>query len=187
MTPGLAIRQPGAGRALRRRALAALVFGLAGAVVSLAQAQPVGAMAPMGPHGLPAYHGMGPAQAWAPMMTERMLEAAGASPEQKTKVREILKSAHDDLAKLRVGAPDLRQQMMALMVAPQVDAAAAEALRQQMMARHDAASKRLLQAMLEASAVLTPEQRQKLAERMKARRDMMQRHQRERQAIEPRS
>jgi Spy/CpxP family protein refolding chaperone len=37
----------------------------------------------------------------------------------------------------------------------------------------------MMQAMLDASAVLTPEQRTKLAERMKQRRDMMQqRHQR---------
>ena len=77
--------------------------------------------------------------------------------------------------------------MMALMAAPQVDAAAAEALRQQLQARRDVASKRQLQAMLDVGAVLTPEQRQKLADRMKSRQDMMKRHHRERQANEPRS
>jgi Spy/CpxP family protein refolding chaperone len=72
--------------------------------------------------------------------------------------------------------------MLALLLAPQVDAAAAEALRQQLQARHDGASKRHLQAMLDAGAVLTPEQRQTLAARLNARREMMERHRRERQA-----
>jgi len=43
-----------------------------------------------------------------------------------------------------------------------------------MLAQHDQASKRVLQAMLDASKVLTPEQRAKLGERMKQRRAAMQ-------------
>ena len=39
-------------------------------------------------------------------------------------------------------------------------------------------------AMLEVSRVLTPEQRKQMAEQMSQRREMMQRHQRERQAID---
>jgi Spy/CpxP family protein refolding chaperone len=45
-----------------------------------------------------------------------------------------------------------------------------ESLRQEMVQRHDQASKRMTQAMLEAAQVLTPEQRTKLAEAMKERR-----------------
>jgi Spy/CpxP family protein refolding chaperone len=41
-----------------------------------------------------------------------------------------------------------------------------------------------MQAMLDASAVLTPDQRGKLAERMKQRREMMERHQRERRTLD---
>jgi len=41
-----------------------------------------------------------------------------------------------------------------------------------------------MQALLDASAVLTPEQRVQLAERIKQRGDMMQRHQQERRALE---
>ena len=48
-----------------------------------------------------------------------------------------------------------------------------ESLRQQMLALHDQASKRRMQAMVDASQVLTPEQRVKLAERMKQRGEMM--------------
>jgi protein CpxP len=53
-----------------------------------------------------------------------------------------------------------------------------------MLAQHDAASKRMLQAMLDVSRVLTPEQRAKLAERMQQRREMMQRHDKERRQLD---
>jgi periplasmic protein CpxP/Spy len=43
-----------------------------------------------------------------------------------------------------------------------------------MLAQHDQASKRVLQAMLDVSKVLTPEQRATLGERMKQRQAMMQ-------------
>jgi Spy/CpxP family protein refolding chaperone len=74
--------------------------------------------------------------------------------------------------------------MQALFTQPTVDANAAESLRQQMLARHDAASKRMMQAMLDVSRVLTPEQRQQLAQHMKQRRDMMERHMKERRQLD---
>jgi Spy/CpxP family protein refolding chaperone len=46
-------------------------------------------------------------------------------------------------------------------------------------------SRRVTQAILDASRVLTPEQRAKLAERMKQRRDMAERHRRERTELAP--
>jgi protein CpxP len=168
----------------RQFAALTLLLALSGAVLTAVQAQPLGGM---GPHGR-AHHGAGMGSAVGPMMMNgKMLEAAGASAEQKAQVHEIFKAAHDDMVKQHQGGQDLQQQMMALMLAPKIDAAAAEALRQQMLARHEAVSKRQLQAMLETSAVLTPEQRQHLAERLQARRDMMERHRRERDAAEPRS
>ena len=184
-------RQAGLGT-VRHRVAALLLVALTGAAVSVAHAQPAGpagAAPGMAPGGMQAsaHHGMGHGMAGAGMMSERMLDAAGASAEQKAKVRDLLKAAQDDRRKQHEGDHELHQKMMALMAAPQVDAAAAEALRQQLQARRDVASKRQLQAMLDVGAVLTPEQRQKLADRMKSRQDMMQRHHRERQANEPRS
>jgi protein CpxP len=44
-----------------------------------------------------------------------------------------------------------------------------------MLAQHDQASKRMMQAMLEASRVLTPEQRAKMADMAGQRRAMMER------------
>jgi len=117
-------------------------------------------------------------------LPERLLDEVGASPEQKTKVRDIFKAAQADMAKQHEAGRELHRQMAQAMAAPQVDAAAVEALRQKQLAQHDAHSKRMVSAMLEAGAVLTPEQRQKLAQRLKTRQDMMERHHRERQSMD---
>ncbi|MBC7938423.1 MAG: Spy/CpxP family protein refolding chaperone, partial [Chitinophagaceae bacterium] len=81
-------------------------------------------------------------------------------------------------------ARGLHQQAQALFTQPTVDARAAETLRQQMLAQHDTRSKRMLQAMLDVSRVLTPAQRQQIGERMNQRRSMMERHRGERDTLE---
>lgn len=152
----------------------ALVLALAGGATQLAQAMPgEGPMA----HGRMGGHG-------GMMMSGRLLQAAGATAEQQTRIQEIMKAAHDDIRKQHQAAGDLRAQMMQVFTAPTVDARAAEALRQKQLAMHDAASKRMLQAMTDAAAVLTPEQRQTVAEQISKRRDMMERHRRERDSID---
>jgi protein CpxP len=65
--------------------------------------------------------------------------------------------------------------MRQLFTQPTVDARAVETLRQQMLAQHDQASKRMMQAMLDGSRVLTPEQRAKMADMAGQRRAMMER------------
>ena len=69
----------------------------------------------------------------------------------------------------------LHDQMRQLFTQPTVDARAVETLRQQLLAQHDQASKRMMQAMLEGSRVLTPEQRAKMADMAGQRRAMMER------------
>lgn len=155
-----------------RLSAAALLVAAAGLAVAPAQAQPQPGM--HGPQHA-AMHRMAPGMhGGMAMIPERMLDAVGASAEQKAKLREIFKAAGDDLRGQRESGRALHAQMMTLMAAPQVDAAAAEALRQQQMAAHDTASKRMLQARLDAQAVLTPEQRVQLAERMAQRQQHMQ-------------
>lgn len=179
---------------LRYLTVFTLAMALFGATVDLAQAQPMagmgGGMGGMGMHHgahKAAHHPHG-GPGGMMMMSEHMLDTVGASAEQKTRVRDILKTAQDEQRQQREAGQALHQQMMQLLTAPKIDAAAAEALRQQQQVRHDAASKRMLLAMLDVQAVLTPEQRAKLAETMKARQDMMGRHQRERQQLQaPRS
>jgi Spy/CpxP family protein refolding chaperone len=142
---------------------------LAGVVIALAGATAVTAFA----HGRGG-HDMGQGGPFMGRMSERMLDHVDATPEQRAQVRQITEAAAADLKAQRETGRALHQQAMDLFKQPTVDANAAEALRQQMLAQHDQASKRMLQAMLDVSRVLSPEQRAQLAERMAQRRQMMQ-------------
>lgn len=112
-----------------------------------------------------------------------VLDAAGASDEQRTKVRAIMQAAMADLKPLRDTAKANRQQMSQLLSAATIDANAVEAARQRNLAQHDAVSRRMTQAMVDAANVLTPEQRAKAATQMAAQREMMQRHRGERESM----
>ena len=157
--------------------IVALTVALAGAFVSVAHAQAASAPAPQGHFG---HGGFGDGR-----MLERMLDSVNASPDQRSRIHDIMKSAMTDLKTQRESARNLHDQALTLFAQPTVDARAVESVRQQMLQQHDQASRRWMQAMLDASAVLTPDQRAQLAERMKQRRDMMQqRHQRNRSGQE---
>ncbi len=150
-----------------------VLLALAAATAQTAQAQPAGE--PHGPrHGM--RHG-GPDMAMdSPRMVERMLDAVSASAEQRAQIKQLTDAARADMKAQHDSGRQLREQSAALFAQPTVDARAAEALRQQMLARHDQASKRQLQLMLDISRVLTPEQRKLLADRMVQRRAMMEKH-----------
>jgi periplasmic protein CpxP/Spy len=167
-----------------RLMVAALTLTAAGVWVSIAQAQPAD-----GARGGAAHHAMhGGAHMGGPLggrMLGRALDSVNATPEQRTRIREIMQGAAADVRQQREASRGLREQAVALFAAPTVDARAVEALRQQMVQQHDQSSRRWTQALLDASAVLTPEQRQQLAERLKQRREMGERHQRERRALDP--
>lgn len=107
-----------------------------------------------------------------------LLHKAGASEAQRSQIEAIFKAAHDDLAGQRDAGRKLHEQMRALFAAPTIDAAAIEALRQRMSARHEAESKRMSQALIDAARVLTPEQRAKIAEAMQKRGARMSDHHR---------
>ncbi len=117
---------------------------------------------PGGP-GMPGMHGEG-----GPMfLGGRLLKDVGASDAQQKQIRDIFDAAHKDLKAQHEQGRQWHDQMAALLSAPKVDAAAVEQLRQQMNAQHEAASKRMTQAMVDAANVLTAEQRAKLGELMK--------------------
>jgi protein CpxP len=160
---------------------AALLAAVLGTVTLSAWAQPGG----FG-HGGPGMHEGGPGMGM--MMggrgLERMLDSINATAEQRAQIKQIADSARTDMLAQRDSGKGLREQMAKLFAAPTVDANAVEALRAQMMAQHDAQSRRMTQAMVEASRVLTPEQRKQLADRMAQRREMMQRHLQERQQLD---
>lgn len=117
-------------------------------------------------------------------MLQRMLDRVKATPEQRTQIQQILQANAGDMRAQHEAGRALRDQAMALFAQPTVDEAALEALRQKQLAMHEAASKRMTAAMVQVGRVLTQEQRKQMADYMTQRRDMMQRHWRERQAIE---
>lgn len=106
--------------------------------------------------------------------SERLLDSVGATAEQKLQIRQIGEAARADLKAQREAAAPLREQARGLMTQPNIDANAVEVVRQQMLAQHDQASRRMAQALVEMGRVLTPEQRQSLAERMAQRQTLMQ-------------
>lgn len=161
-----------------RRALRGTLLGVALAIGSAVSLTALAAPHEHhGPHGGGMVHGR---------MIERMLDTAGASDAQRAQIRQIAQSAAADLKGQREAGKALRERQMQLFTAPTVDANAVEQLRQQQLAQHDQASKRMTQAMLDISRVLTPEQRVKIAERMQARRELMQRQHQERSELERR-
>lgn len=134
---------------------------------------------PDGPGGKHAHHrhgrhGGGPGGILNPRRLDRLLDEVKATDAQRAQIRQISGAARDDLRKLHEGGSDLRGQSLALLTQPTIDTAAAEAVRQQMLAQHDAMSKRTLTAMLDMANVLTPEQRAQLGEKMKQRHEKMQ-------------
>lgn len=155
--------------ALRRGLLAGLVLALS-LGGGLSRAADEGARG----HGGPVMGAMHePSPEHLGRMVDRMLDVAAASEPQRTQIRQIVQAAAADLKPQREAGRALHEQQMKLFVQPTVDPAAVEQLRQQMLAHHDQVSRRMTQALLDISGVLTPEQRVKVAERMKARGGMM--------------
>jgi Spy/CpxP family protein refolding chaperone len=173
-----------------RLLLATLVVAVAGSMAQTAIAGPHGGMgghdtmADRGHHegmmGGPGMVGMGGMH--QPRHMDRLLDSVNATAEQRAQIKQITDAARADLNAQRDTGRKLHEQGQALFLQPNVDARAVEALRQQMLAQHDQASKRMTQAMLDVSKVLTPEQRKAMGERMAQRRSMMQRHRAERDA-----
>lgn len=194
-----------------RRVLATSVVALACGISVAAWAQPYGGpgrgwhaagMGAGGGYGPGMGHGMGPGMGHGPgagfgagmgpgmgLMggpgMARALDGVGATAEQKAQIQQILQAARTDMRAQRDSGAALHEQMRSLFAQPNVDARAVETLRQQMLARHDAASKRMTQAMLDASKVLTPEQRAKLGERMKQRAEVMRERQQRMEREQP--
>ena len=177
-------------RAFRLFTLTALI-GFIGAVSQIAHAAP-GGQGAMGEHGdMAAMGGRGTGMDGGGQMGQmghmshmsRVLDRVGASAEQKAQIKTIMESAHNELKPVHAQMKLLRDQSTALFTQPAVDANAAEALRLQMQTLHGQVSKRMLQAMVESSRVLTPDQRAKMADMMNKRRAMAERHRAEAESL----
>jgi len=144
-----------------------MLMAVLGTLAVTAWAQPMGGR--MGHHG----GGMDGMMMGGRMM-DRVLDGLDATDAQRSQIKQITQAAAADLKAQRDASRELRQRGMDIFTAPNVDANAAEAVRQQMLAQHDQASRRMMLAMIDISRVLTPEQKAKLAERMKERAAKMQ-------------
>lgn len=179
------------GRPVRVLALTVLVSALSGMVQASHAAPGMAGGRPGAMHaegaGDGGHGGHGGPGGWAlgnPRMMDRLLDSINATTEQRTQIKLIATAAQTDLQAQRTQGRALHQQGQALFTQTTVDARAAEALRVQMLTLHDQTSKRRLQMMLDISRVLTPEQRLKLAERMKQRQAMSERHRAEREGLD---
>lgn len=129
-------------------------------------------------HGGSSRHGggMGP-MAMGGRGLDRLLDQVKATDAQRQQIKKIADAARQDLDQQHQGMRKLHEQSLTLLSQPKLDAGAAEKLRQQMLAQHDAVSKRSLQAMLDMAQVLTPEQRAQVAQHFKQREEQRaQRH-----------
>ncbi len=105
---------------------------------------------------------------------ERMLKhlyvEIDATDAQKQQLAPIVKQAAQELLPLRDKIRAARRQAIALLTGDRIDRAAIERLRGDQLQLAEQGSKRLVQAIADAAEVLTPEQRQLLAERLQHRR-----------------
>lgn len=148
----------------------------AGMLLAISATVALSAWAAPGEGGHGRHHGGGAAHGMfmgSGRHLDRMLDTVNASEAQRAQIKQIVSQAAADLKGSRESSRSLRERSMQIFAAPSVDPAAAESVRQQMIAQHDATSRRTLQAMLDISRVLTPEQRGKLGELMKQRQERM--------------
>jgi periplasmic protein CpxP/Spy len=103
----------------------------------------------------------------------RLIKDVGGTPEQKNRLLAIWTAALTDLRPLREQMRQARRAGLELLAATVIDRRALEQQRVTQMQLADARSKRMVQAMADAAEVLTPEQRLKVADRIKRR---MERH-----------
>jgi periplasmic protein CpxP/Spy len=152
----------------------ALAAALVGAVASQALSQGGPPWHPggfMGPHS----HMGGPfdparAEDRADRMVRHLAIEIDASAEQQDKLRMLVKGAVNDLLPLRQKVESAHERGHSLLTQPTIDRAAIEAFRAEHVAALDAASRRVAKALGDAAEVLTPDQRRKIDDHLRARR-----------------
>ena len=109
-------------------------------------------------------HGAMHADAMAHM--QQMLDAVGATADQKAKIASILHAGFAPMMQMHAEMKRAHASLHALITAPTIDRVALEQLRSREMAALDAASRGMVKAMADAAEVLRPDQRAKLAAMM---------------------
>jgi periplasmic protein CpxP/Spy len=109
-------------------------------------------------------------EAHADRMVRHLSIEIDATAEQQDKLRAIVRDAVKDLLPMREKIMSARATARDLLTQQTVDRAAIEKFRTDMLATHDAVSKRLVQAVADAAEVLTPEQRRRISDMVAAHR-----------------
>jgi periplasmic protein CpxP/Spy len=99
----------------------------------------------------------------ADRMIRHLAVEIDATAEQQDKLRSVVRGAVKDLLPVREKLLAARATARDLLTQQTIDRAAIEKLRADQIEVHDAASKRIVQAVADAAEALTPEQRRKLA------------------------
>jgi protein CpxP len=136
---------------------------LAGLVFALAFGAPSALASLFGRRGLHE-HDPERLQKRAAFATELVLREVEATPEQTAQVQAIVASAIAELAGVREQHEARRDALLAELVQPEISRTSLQALRAEEIALWDATSARLVDALVDAAAVLTPEQRERLLE-----------------------
>jgi Spy/CpxP family protein refolding chaperone len=133
------------------RAVKTVLFASALALCGLAsQAQEPMHEGPMPGHEMMAHRAM------------HDLQVAGATDAQKEQIHAIFKQAMADMKPAHEQLRKLHEQGEVLLAAPVIDSQAVMALHAQAQAQRDAIGTRMARALVDAAAVLTPEQRAKI-------------------------
>ncbi len=98
-----------------------------------------------------------------------LLEDVGATEAQRRQIRDIYTAARADLSTLRSQVLSLRQRQLALWSAATIDAVSMEAVRKQLQDVRGQVEARLQRALVDAGRVLSPDQRQKMSQRLAGR------------------
>jgi len=97
---------------------------------------------------------------------QRILDRVGATPAQRDQIRAIWSGLRTQLRAERGQHKNLRQQMVAALTAPTINAGEVERLRKQSMASADKISALFTQGMVASAQVLTPDQRKLAGEEL---------------------
>jgi protein CpxP len=95
-----------------------------------------------------------------------LLGAAGASDAQKAQIKAIFVALRPQMQNLRTERMKVHKQLAQALTAATVNPATVEQLRRQQVGLADQSSTLMTQALVQASQVLTPEQRQKISAEM---------------------
>jgi Spy/CpxP family protein refolding chaperone len=107
---------------------------------------------------------------------EHLLHGTDVTKDQIAKITSAYQAAAADLAPLHANGRELHKRMGDLLSAPTIDRAAIETVRIQLQQMHETGSRRMTQARIEASEVLTPAQRVKVAAMLRERGERMREH-----------